>query len=317
MKSQFVEDLKPGQTLKEIFLLTRKTHKEKKGGGYYTMLEFTDRSGSIDGIAWENLSTDLKTVNTGDFVFVEGNVNEYNERIEIMVNAISKQPESEIEPTDFIAQCDEDIEEIIKEIRDAVKTIANPHLVRLLDLFLDDKTFMASFRIAPAAKKAHHAYLGGLAVHTRNILKFAAGIPPVYRSVNLDLLLAGAFLHDIGKIQEYSYRKKIDITTRGRMLGHIVIGYEIVEAAIAQLPGFPEDLKMKLLHMVLSHHGELEWGSPTPPLFPEALILHFLDNLDAKFEMMIDQFKKNKGRDREWSDFHPLLEREIYLGEDK
>jgi len=317
MKSQFVQELKPGQSVKESFLLTRKTQKEKKGGGCYTLLEFTDRSGSIDGIAWESLSADLRTVDTGDFVFVEGNVNEYNERVEIMVGSISKLSESEIDPTDFIAQSDEDIDQVIADIQTLLKPITNPHLSRLLDFFLKDKIFMASFRLAPAARKAHHAYLGGLAVHTRNILRFAADIPTVYRSVNADLLLAGGFLHDIGKIHEYSYRRKLETTTRGRMLGHIVIGYEMVEARIGQITGFPPELKMRILHMILSHHGELEWGSPTPPLFPEALILHFLDNLDAKFEMMADQFRKNKGRPREWSDFHPLLEREIYLGEEK
>jgi 3'-5' exoribonuclease len=316
MKSQFVNELKPGQTVKETFLLTRKTQKEKKGGGSYTMLEFTDRSGSIDGIAWESLSADLRAVDTGDFVHVEGNVNEYNERVEIMVNAIGKLPEAEVEPTDFIAQCEEDIDKVLAEIQGALRPISDPHLSRLIDLFLKDKIFMTSFRLAPAARKAHHAYLGGLAVHTRNILRFAGDIPSVYPSVNADLLLAGGFLHDIGKIHEYSYRKKLETTTRGRMLGHIVIGYEMVESRIGRLTGFPEGLKMRILHMILSHHGELEWGSPTPPLFPEALILHFLDNLDAKFEMMIDQFRKNKGRSRAWSDFHPLLEREIYLGDE-
>ena len=315
MKSQFVQELKPGQTVKEAFLLTRKTQKEKKGGGSYTMLEFTDRTGSIDGIGWESLAADLRAVDTGDFVYVEGNVNEYNERVEIMVNAISKLPESEVEPTDFIAQTEEDIDKVIVEIQTALRAISDPHLSRLVDLFLKDKIFMTSFRLAPAARKAHHAYLGGLAVHTRNILRFAADVPSVYHSVNADLLLAGGFLHDIGKIHEYSYRKKLETTTRGRMLGHIIIGYEMVENRIVQITGFPEELKMRVLHMILSHHGELEWGSPTLPLFPEALILHFLDNLDAKFEMMIEQFRRNKGRPRLWSDYHPLLEREIYLGD--
>jgi 3'-5' exoribonuclease len=316
MKSQFVQELKPGHTVKEAFLLTRKTQKEKKGGGYYTMLEFTDRSGSIDGIAWESLAADLRTIDTGDFVYVEGNVNEYNERVEIMVSAISKLPESEVEPVDFIAQTEEDLDQVIAEIQALLHPISDPHLTRLVELFLKDKIFMTAFRLAPAARKAHHAYLGGLAVHTRNILHFAADIPSVYRSVNRDLLLTGGFLHDIGKIHEYSYRKKLETTTRGRMLGHIIIGYEMTEHRIGQITGFPETLKMKTLHMILSHHGELEWGSPTTPLFPEALILHFLDNLDAKFEMMAEQFRKNKGRLRAWSDFHPLLEREIYLGEE-
>lgn len=316
MKSQFVEELKPGHTVKEVFLLTRKTRKEKKGGGSYTLLEFTDRSGSIDGIAWETLSADLKTVENGDFVFVEGTVNEYNERTEIMVSAIAKTPEREIDPADFIPRSDEDLDQVMDEITALVRQIALPPLARLTGLFLADKPLMKKFRLAPAAKKVHHAYLGGLAVHTRNIMQLAAGLTAVYRTANRDLLLAGAFLHDIGKIHEYEFQKKIDQTTRGRLLGHIVIGYELVEARIAEILDFPPDLKLKLLHIIISHHGEFEWGSPILPLFPEALIIHFLDNLDAKHEMMNDLLKRHKGNLRQWSDYHPFLEREIYLGEE-
>ena len=315
MKSQFVEELKPGHTVKEIFLLTRKTRKDKKGGGSYTLLEFTDRSGSIDGIAWETLSADLKTVESGDFVFVEGTVNEYNERTEIMLSAIAKTPEKEVDPTDFIARSDEDLDQVMEEITTLIRQITNPHLARLTGLFITDKTLMKRFRLAPAAKKVHHAYLGGLAVHTRNMMRLAAGMTSVYPATDRDLLLAGAFLHDIGKTHEYEYQKKIDLTTRGRMLGHIVIGYEMVESRISEVLDFPEDLKLKLLHIIVSHHGEFEWGSPTLPLFPEALIIHFLDNLDAKHEMMNDLLKKYKGTLRQWSDYHPFLEREIYLGE--
>lgn len=316
MKSQYVEELKPGHTVKAHFLLTRKSRKDKKGGGAYTLLEFTDRSGSIDGIAWENLSADLKTVESGDFVFVEGTVNEYNERTEIMVNAITRLDDREIDPADFIAQSRENLDEVMREITAIARRIVNPHLSRLTALFLNDQPLMTKFRTAPAAKKVHHVYLGGLAVHTRDLMRLAAAIGPVYPTVDLDLLVTGAFLHDIGKIHEYEYHKKIDLTTRGRMLGHIIIGYEIVAARINEILDFPEDLRLKILHIIVSHHGELEWGSPTLPLFPEALIIHFLDNLDAKHEIMKDLLRKYKGSLRQWSDYHPLLEREIYLGDE-
>jgi len=130
-------------------------------------------------------------------------------------------------------------------------------------------------------------------------------------------LITSTILHDIGKIHEYLYKKKIDLSTRGKMLGHIIISYEMVAEKIDKVPRFPEDLRLKLLHMIVSHHGEVEWGSPKLPMFPEALILHFIDNLDSKIEMMMNELKKNRGKQKEWSDYHPYLEREIYLREEK
>lgn len=315
MKSQYIEELKPGQTVKEKFLLAKKTLKEKRDGGFYTTVELTDRTGTIEGIAWNSVSEDLQSLSVGDFVFVSGNVNEYNERLQIVVQGINRLFDNEIAPEDFLPQSDENIDEVMAEINEFISRVHNPFLKKVLELFFADETFIIQFRTAPAAKKAHHAYLGGLAVHTRNILRLLTSSQTVYKFVNLDLLISGGLLHDIGKIYEYTYQKKIDFSTRGKMLGHIIIGYELVKEKIDKIPQFPEDLKLKLLHMVLSHHGEFEWGSPKLPMFPEALVLHFIDNLDSKIEMMNDEMKKNRGREKEWSDYHPYLEREIYLKE--
>lgn len=316
MKSQYVIELKPGQTVKEKFILAKKVLREKKDGGYYTMVEFSDRTGSIEGIAWDSVSEDLKPLSVGDFVFVVGSVNEYNERLEIIVSSISPVPDDGIVPEDFLPRSDEDIDQVMAEIASFMASVENPYLKKVLEIFFTDKTFTEKFRLAPAAKKAHHGYLGGLAIHTRNILRLMTGIQTVYKYTNLDLLITAGLLHDIGKIAEYTYQKKIDFSTRGRLLGHIIIGYEMVGEKIAQIPKFPEDLKLKLLHMIVSHHGETEWGSPKIPVFPEALILHFIDNLDSKLEMMADEFKKNRSSKKEWSDYHPYLEREIYLKEE-
>jgi 3'-5' exoribonuclease len=176
---------------------------------------------------------------------------------------------------------------------------------------------VASFKLAPAAKRVHHAYLGGLVVHTRNVLRLAEAVSKVYENLNVDLLMTAAVLHDVGKVYEYDFSRKIDFSTPGRMLGHIVIGYELVGAKIKSIPDFPESMKLRLLHMILSHHGEFEWGSPKQPLFVEALVLHFIDNLDSKVEMMLDIQKRNRGKEKQWSDYHPYLEREIYLQSDE
>ena len=317
MKSQYISELKPGHTVKEKFILTKKILKDKKEGGIYALLEFTDCSGSIEGIAWNSVAQDSKTLSLEDFVFVSGNVNEYNEKLEIVVNSIERVPDNEIDPIDFLPKSEDDIDKVMKEIDDFLGKIINPYLKRLVELFFQDQEFVKKFKSAPAAKRVHHAYLGGLAVHTLQILKLLSDIQTIYKSLNPDLLIAGGVFHDIGKIHEYHYTKKIDITTRGKMIGHIVIGYEMIMEKIAKIPQFPEDLKVKVLHMILSHHGEFEWGSPKTPMFPEALMLHLVDNLDAKATMMIDELKKNRGHNKEWSDYHPYLEREIYLQEEE
>ncbi len=316
MKSQYVDELKSGQVVKEKFILSKKILKEKKDGGTYAMLEFTDRSGSIEGIAWDNVVESLGVLSVGDFVFISGTANEYNERLQIVVHSIRRISEDEINARDFLPQSDEDIDEVMAEIDEFRTRVNNAYLKKLLDIFFEDQAFVEKFRLAPAAKRAHHAYLGGLAVHTLNILKSMDNMQSVYNSINIDLLITAGILHDIGKIHEYTYTKKLDISTKGRMLGHIVISYEMIVEKIDRIPQFPEDLRLKLLHMILSHHGEFEWGSPKQPLFLEALILHFIDNLDSKAEMMIDELRKNKGKEKEWSDYHPYLEREIYLREE-
>lgn len=316
MKSQYVEELRSGQTVKEIFVLSKKSIKDKKDGGSYAVLEFTDRSGSIEGIAWDNVVESVNMLSTGDFVFVVGNVNEYNERLQIVVSSIKHVSENETEPRDFLPQTDEDISQVFEEINNFRSKIQNKYLGQLLDNFFDDKELIEKFKRAPAAKRIHHAYLGGLLVHTRNVLKLADGMKRVYETLDLDLLITAGILHDIGKIYEYTYVRNLDFSTQGRLLGHIVIGYELVAERIKQIADFPGVLRFMLLHMILSHHGEYEFGSPRRPKFLEALVLHFIDNLDSKVDIMMSERKKSKGMEKEWSDYLPYLERQIYLRED-
>lgn len=316
MKSQYVKELKIGQLVKEKFLLTKKNVKEKKDGGYFTQIELSDSTGTIEGIAWNSASDELKNISTGDFVFITGNVGEYNERLQVVVNSVSHISDEEINPEDFLRVVDEDIDKVVAEIRAASEKIENPFLKKLLTQFLDDQQFMKQFRMAPAAKKAHHAVIGGLAVHTRNVMRFAINACETFKFLNADLLIAGSLLHDIGKVYEYVYQKKIDHSTKGRLLGHIIIGYETIAEKISKILNFPDALRLKILHMVISHHGELAYGSPVVPLFPEALVLHFIDNLDSKLEMMQEVIRQHQGTDSDWSDYHQLLERVIYLGSD-
>jgi 3'-5' exoribonuclease len=314
MKSQYVGELKSGQTVKEKFVLSKKIIKDKKDGGYYAILEFSDRTGSIDGISWSG--ENLNNISVGDFVFVTGNVSEYSGRLQVVVNSISLGDDEDIDPEDFLPQYPGDIDEVLTAIHGFRAKVKNPHLRSLLDAFFDDNTFVELFRLAPAAKRVHHVYLGGLAVHTLSILRLLQNVRSVYDFLDSDILITAGILHDIGKIHEYTYKKSIDISDQGRLLGHIVIGSEMVAQRIAQISGFPDDLRLRLVHMILSHHGEVKWGSPKAPSFPEALILHYVDNLDSKMEMMRQVFEQHRGKNRQWSDYHPFLEREIYLGEE-
>jgi 3'-5' exoribonuclease len=317
MKSQYIEELKSGQTVKEVFVLSWKSIKDKKDGGVFAVLEFADRSGDIQGIAWDHVVESVNNLAVGDFVFVAGIVNEYNDRLQIVVNSIKKISDDDIDPADFLPQAEEDIDQAFNEILSYKKAIEDTHLKKLLDLIFDDSDVMEKFKLAPAAKRVHHAYIGGLVIHTRNVLKLIERVNDVYTDLNYDLMITGGILHDIGKIYEYTYTRKIDFSTQGRMFGHIVLGYEFTADRIKKIPGFPDHLRLRLLHMILSHHGEHAWGSPKQPSFIEALILHFLDNLDSKVEIMACTKKQNRGLDKEWSDFHPFLEREIYLHEEK
>lgn len=312
MKSQYANELRSGQTVKEKFVLTKKTIKDKRDGGYYAILEFSDRTGYIDGISWD--SNVLADISAGDFVFITGNVAEYSGRLQVVINSINKVDDDEVDALDFLPRYAGDIEKVINDIREFKIRVKGPALRKLLDSFFDDHDFVKLLGLAPAAKKVHHAYLGGLAVHTLSVLRLLDGIMSAYRFLSADLLITAGILHDVGKIYEYTYKKRIDFSDRGRLLGHIVIGSEMVAARIEQIPDFPVDLRLKILHMILSHHGEVEWGSPKPPLFPEALVLHFADNLDAKMEMMKQVVDKHRGGDKQWSNYHPYLEREIFLG---
>jgi 3'-5' exoribonuclease len=316
MKSQYVDELKSGQTVKENFILSRKIIREKRDGGVYAMLELSDRTGGIEAVAWDNVVESLSSIATGDIVFVSGAVNEYNNRLQIVVQSIKRSSDGDIDPRDFLPETDENTEHVYDEIITYAHEVKDPHLGSLLDAFFKDAHLIEQFKIAPAAKRAHHAYLGGLMVHTRNVLKLIESIGTVYTSIHRDLLITAGILHDIGKVYEYQYVKSIDFSTEGRMLGHVVIGYEMVARMIKNIPAFPDILRCKVLHMILSHHGEFEWGAPRLPVFIEALILHFADNLDSKVAMMTESLKKYKGHDREWSDYHPYLERELYVRED-
>lgn len=315
MKFQFVKDLEPGVIVNDVFYVEQKKERDTREGDRYVIFVLKDKTGTISGYLWENPEK-TRHIREGNFVWVRGTVDEYAGRIRIVISEILRYEES-TSPEDFLPSTKHDVEKMYEELKKYIATVKNPHLRNLLEKIFEDENIREKFKKAPSGKKAHHAYLGGLLEHTLSLLRLAQGFKAQYEEINEDLLITGIILHDIGKIEEYQYEKVIDFSVKGKLLGHIILGYEMVREKIKEIEGFPEELAYLVYHMILSHHGELEFGSPTVPLILEAEILHHLDNLDAKVAMFREAGETVKEKEAVWSDYHPLLRRKIYLGRDE
>jgi 3'-5' exoribonuclease len=219
--------------------------------------------------------------------------------------------EAEIDFTDYLPKTTKDIGELWRTLTEFVASFQNPHLTALVELFMADADIAERYRNAPAAKTLHHAYIGGLLDHVVSLFRSCDLMCRNYPQVNRDLLLTGAFLHDIGKIQELTYNRAFSYTTRGQLLGHMVIELEMLQAKLEQLPGFPAELKTLLEHMIISHHGQYEFGSPKLPMFPEALLLHYLDDLDSKMEAMRAHFEREAELEGPWTSYNASLGRPL------
>lgn len=280
-KSIFCIDLKGGDVVHEVFCVGRVERRTARKGSEYLSLEFLDRSGRIAGVAWEHAEELATVLVEGAFARVRGRVGEFRQKPQIEVEHAEPAPAA-LDHGEYILAGPVPGPESVAGIRRLVAGMEDPHLIRLLEAFLDDSEFTRRFEAAPAAKMHHHAYIGGLAEHTRSVMELCARAADHYGDLDRDLLLAGAFCHDIGKIAELAVEPGFPYTEEGSLLGHIPLGFALVRERIGTLPDFPADRATDLSHLVLSHQGELEWGSPVEPQTLEALVLHFLDNLDSK-----------------------------------
>lgn len=310
MQKKFVAELEIGQPVYNVFQVRRKEllpFKEKPGK--FLSLSLGDKTGEIDAKLWDNAEDEAAGLNIADFVLVKGVVTTYNQRPQITLETVKK---VNVKPADlvyFLPTSPRDVAEMWEELQQKIAQVANPHLQNLLRQVFADETLAEQFRRAPAAKSHHQAYLGGLLEHTLNVMRLAEQIAAAYEGIDRDLLLTGALLHDIGKIYEYRYDLFIDYTDAGRLLGHIVMGANLVQDLIRSLPDFPETLKLKVLHMIVSHHGRYEWQSPKRPKFLEAAILHQADYLDAEVDKFL-QAKHNYSQES-WP-YIRTLERYIF-----
>lgn len=311
MKSPYISELQPNQVVTATFLVQHKDIRQKKTGEPYLSMILGDRTGEIEAKMWDNVAEIMDTFERDDFLRVRGLLQVYQNRLQLTVHKLQRQSDNGIDFTDYFPASQRDPEDMFLELREVIAGMSNEHLRAMLNALMDDEEIARRYRIAPAAKTIHHAYLGGLIEHVLSLCKIAKVMAAHYGHIDVDLLLAGVVLHDIGKISELSYDRSFSYTTEGQLLGHMIIALRMVDEKIRIVPGFPPRLRTLLEHMIISHHGELEFGSPKVPLFPEALLLHHIDNLDSKMESMRWFLEKDRNVEGCWTGYSTSLERAI------
>jgi 3'-5' exoribonuclease len=293
------------------FVCVSKQVKPKKTGEPYLALTLGDRTGHIEAKMWDNVEDAIDAFEQDDFIKVKGLLNKYKNRFQITIHKLRKLGDAEIDFADYLPKTTKDIGELWQTLATFVSAFQNPHLKALVEAFMADPQIAEAYRSAPAAKTLHHAYIGGLLDHVVSLFRSCDLVCRNYPQINRDLLLTGAFLHDIGKIHELTYNRSFSYTTRGQLLGHMIIELEMLQSKLRQLPAFPEDLKTLVEHLIISHHGQYEFGSPKLPMFPEALMLHYLDDLDSKMESMRASFERDPDSEEGWTGYNPSLGRPL------
>ncbi|HUV69313.1 MAG TPA: HD domain-containing protein [Terracidiphilus sp.] len=330
MKDIYIADLAAfddGKLFDGFFLVLARQQRLTKTNKPYLNLILGDKTGQLEGRIWEPGDPRIaKDFDKGDIVKARGSASSFDGRIQMKIDQLRLAQTAEVDKSDLLPSTTYDVAALWSQLQASIESMANPDLKRLCQTMLADPAIAAAYREAPAARQLHHAWLGGLLEHVVSLLNLAGRVATHYPFLDRDLLLAGVILHDIGKTRELSWGIGFDYTVEGTLLGHIQMGIDMVEKAIASLPDFPDRLRTLVLHMILSHHGKLEFGSPKLPMIPEALVLNFVDDLDAKMQAVSSEFEKSiregKGPDeltgKVWSlDNRQLLNTKRWLGEDE
>ncbi len=313
-KKIYVKDIKTGDKVREIFLAAEKNLAYSQKGSPYLNIRLKDRTGDVDGKVWENAITWDKAFKKGDLIRIQARALSFKNAIQLSIIELKKVEDAEVELADYFPVAKGDRAAMFAEILAYCDQVKTPCLAELLQSFFKDEKISGLFRRAPAAKGFHHVYIGGLLEHTLSVVRLLDRAAAHYAGVNRDLLIAGGILHDIGKIYEFSFERIVEYSDPGRLVGHIVIGVEMIDARIAAIPDFPEQTAMELRHLILSHHGVLEYGSPKRPKTLEALIVHYMDDLDAKVNAFQETIREARDEESDWTPYHRLFERYIYKG---
>ena len=293
----YIRDLHEGDRISQIYLCKTKVTATSKNGKSYYSLKLQDKTGTLDGKVWE-LSNSIGHFEAMDYIQVDGEVTVYNNALQLNIRRVRRADKGEYDQKDYMPASGLDADEMYADLMKLASKISNPKMKALVDsFFVEDRAFIEVFKAHSAAKSVHHNFIGGLLQHTLRVTQLCYFMCQQYPMLNKDLLLAAAMFHDIGKTRELSDFPENDYTDEGQLIGHIVIGYQMVKDRIETIPDFPQKLKTELLHCILAHQGELEYGSPKKPSLLEACALYHADDTDAKLEIMIEEFEKTTSMD--------------------
>lgn len=307
----FANALEPNQQVQTTFLVLNKDVRQKKTGEPYLSLVLGDKSGDIDAKMWDGVAEILDTFDKNDYVKIRGQATVYQNKLQLRVDRLIRADERDIEPADYFPASKRDRDEMYAELMGHIDTMRNPYLKGLLEAFFADPEIARRYKTAPAAKSIHHAWIGGLIEHVLSLMALAKFTAKHYPEVDEDLLVTGVVLHDIGKIYELTYDRGFGYSDEGQLIGHILIALRMVDEKARQVPGFPPKLKLLVEHLIASHHGELEYGSPKVPVFLEAMLLHHIDNLDSKMETIRTFVQKDANLEGNFTSYAPSLERSV------
>ncbi|MCR4287369.1 MAG: HD domain-containing protein [Deltaproteobacteria bacterium] len=315
MKKAFIKNIREKDQIQDTFLVSKKDAGMSRTGKPYLNLRLMDSTGEMEARVWDDADALSKAFDKDDIVFVKGYAVAYQGGIQLNINDAARVPDGDVSVRDYLPSSKRAPEEMIAELEGIISGMKNPHLKGLLKAIFGDSDVRTRFMTAPAAKGMHHPYLGGLIEHVLSMCGLADRVAGHYgQAIDKDLLITGAILHDIGKIYELSYKRAFDYTDEGRLVGHITIGVELVNDRIKGLKGFPKELGVLLKHMLLSHHGHLEFGSPKRPKTIEAIVLYYLDDLDAKVAAMKSLCGDEKDAGSNWTPYQRLFERPMFRG---
>ena len=319
MARKYVRELTDGEAVDQVFLASEKQLRTNRNGNLYLQVRLSDKTGSLTSMLWNAHQRHYDCFENGDYLNVKGTSQVFNGNMQVLAKEVAKVSSSDVDEADFITLSDGAVESMLARVAELLRSISDSNLLTLAECFLIDETFMKGLRSAPAGVKNHHAYRGGLLEHVLSLMEVVTLIAPRYPDLNADKLLMGAFLHDIGKIRELTYEPDLGYSTQGQLLGHLVQGVTMLNEMVAQAEkqsgeNFPEDLANQLRHMIVSHHGTQEFGSPKVPMTLEAIALHHLDNLDAKLHSVKQLIADDVNTDSPWTVYHPSLGRKLYKG---
>jgi len=319
MVRRFISQFGHQEAIDQVFLASQKQLRPNRNGNLYLQVELSDRSGSISARMWNVSEADYRGFDDGDYVRVEGNTQLYQGAIQLIATNICRARADEVEQGDFMPLSSAEVDRLAVRLAEMLRNLSDPHLAALAESFLVDEQFMAKLVKAPAGVKNHHAHQGGLLEHIVNLMEVVLRIGDCYPMLDLDLLIMGAFLHDMGKVDELTYERGFAYSDEGQLIGHLVMAVSTLEAKLAEaerLSGepFPAETALRLKHMIVSHHGQYEFGSPKVPMTLEALALHHLDNLDAKLYAAWQQLNDDPNVESPWTNYDHALGRKLFKG---